>query len=223
VKIDFAINYYNNPNHVAAAWSTGVSDPAVYPNASVGFLVLTVSEFGAASFVNGSNTNATGINFSNGGFTGLFNWAPNANTTVSGIVASRSVWVHAVDSASGSTVDLNWAAGFSFKILIFSFEGFRPSLVYWDPVFGSNINYAVVDQQANPTAQTSAKPTSANPTSANPTQSVSSSSAAALSSSNTAVQSSVSGNPASTQNNSSSASNLLANVLLALACIMALF
>jgi hypothetical protein len=226
IKIDFVVRYYNNPSHVPSAWTTGASDPAAHPNASVGILAFTASKFGVAAFVNGTNTNATGINFGSGGFNGIFNWSPTADTEVSGVAASRAVWVHAVDSTGDSSVNVGWAAGWNFKILFFSFEGFRPNLVFWDPVFGSDIDYAVVDQQANPTAQTSANPTSQsspNPTqsSANPNSQSSVNPNSQSSANPTAVQSSA--HTGSSNGNNSSASTLLTHALLVLVCIMALF
>jgi hypothetical protein len=123
-----------------------------------------------------------------------------------------------------ASVNVGWAAGWNFKILFFSFEGFRPNLVFWDPVFGSDIDYAVVDQQANPTAQTSANPTSQS--SPNPTQSSANSQSSvnpnSQSSANpTVVQSSA--RTGSSNGNNSSASTLLTHALLVLVCIMALF
>jgi len=146
VKIDIAIRYHN-PLHVPAAWTTGPSNSTLFPNAKVGYLAITFSQFAAAGFRNGSATgNVAGeLTVAAGGFMGNFSWAPTAQFTVNGNVNNGAVYASATDNTAkvqGAAI-----AGYSFKLIFFSFEAFRPSLVFWDPTFGADINYDTVDAQ----------------------------------------------------------------------------
>jgi hypothetical protein len=142
VKVDIQIKYYN-PLHVRAAWTFGPSNTTAHPNARVGYLAITFSTFAAIAFKNGSAATNGELSVAAGGFVGNFSWSPTADLTVQGATSKRAVVAHATDATrqiSGAAI-----VGYSFKLLFFSFDAPRPDRIFWDPVFGSDINYAVVD------------------------------------------------------------------------------
>jgi len=146
-KIDFGINYYN-PLHVAAAWSTGISNATLFPNAKVGFLAVTISAATFSAFDNRTMTNASSaVSFGSGAYVGTFTWAATAkigsvDTPVYATVTDKSAAFAASNGLAGIV------QAFSFKFLSFGFGTDRPGYIYWDPVFGANINYALVDPSA---------------------------------------------------------------------------
>jgi len=140
-KIDFGIRYYN-PKHVAAAWTTG---PSNVTNAKVGYAVVTVSAAIFANFKNGAAQQGekSAVFFGAGSVVGSFEWEPTAETHVQGVVANKAVYAHITDKTENITA--NAFGAFSFKILLFSFDTMRADLIYWDPVFGASIDYALLD------------------------------------------------------------------------------
>lgn len=146
-KINVGIRWYN-PLHVVAAWTNGPS-PNGTTNAQVGFASVALSAAVFAGFHNGStNANAptgSSLAFGSGIAVGNFSWSPTANVTANGLSANGVVYAHVTDqSIMGGTQDATVVGEFSFKFVFFSFEGFRPDFVFWDPVAGGDINYAAL-------------------------------------------------------------------------------
>jgi len=142
-KIDFGIKYYN-PKHVAAAWTSGPSNENV-TNAKVGYAVVTVSAAFFANFKKGAATpgEKSSVSFGGGAVVGSFEWDPTAETHVQGVVANKAVYATITDQMENITA--NAFGAFSFKILLFSFDTMRADLIYWDPVFGANIDYDLLN------------------------------------------------------------------------------
>jgi len=139
IKIDFAIRWFTDL-HVAANWTTGPSPNISYfETAQVGLL----SAFGAdALSVEETNGNATAnpsLNFASASATGFFSYETSANVTVTGEQIEGEVY--ATVNAPNSDTEDAFKEGWIVKIIWFSFEGYRPSEVVWDPEFGSEINY----------------------------------------------------------------------------------
>jgi hypothetical protein len=138
-KIDFGIRFYNE-KHVKASWTTG---PSNRTDAKVGYIAITVA---AAVFANFKNGTAIGpgeksaVSFAAAGVVGTFEWDPTAEVHVQGAVASGAVYSQVTDHYATTSTEV--FAAYSFKFLFFSFEGSRPDLIYWDPVFGADINYS---------------------------------------------------------------------------------
>jgi len=118
-KIDFGISYYN-PLHVKAAWTTGPSNATLYPNANVGYAVVTLAAEIFAAFHNGSNSGGNSkVAFGAGTVVGAFEWAPTAAVTVQGLEVGRAVYAQIQDNSH--MVNAAIFEAFSFKILFFSF------------------------------------------------------------------------------------------------------
>jgi len=157
-KIDFAINYYN-PNHGTAPWSTGISPAGTYPNAKIGLIGVSVSGEAFAAFDNRTTNNggasSASVTFGTGYSVGNFSWNPNAQVSVTGTQAAVYAFVteQTVSGMSNTTSNVILGQGVSFRFLVFSFEAYRPPLVYWDPVFGADINYAAINSQSQGSSQ----------------------------------------------------------------------
>jgi len=138
-KIDVGIRYYS-PGNLPAAWSTGPSNATAYPNAQIGYIAVTFSEEVFAAFMNGTSSGQNSqVAFGSGAVVGTFDWQPTAQVTVNGEYVNGAVYAQVTDQSESFSATVS--ASFSLKFLLFSFEGFRPSYVYWDPVFGANILY----------------------------------------------------------------------------------
>jgi len=141
-KIDFGIRYYN-PKNVRADWSTGPSNPNI-TGAQVGYASASISAALFASFSNGTQDNKpSSVTFGSGVVVGNFTWAPTAKVTVNGFAADGIVYAHVTDQSQRFNGDV--VGAISLRFLFFSFEGYRPDYVYWDPVLGADINYAMLD------------------------------------------------------------------------------
>jgi len=140
-KIDFGIRYYN-PKHVAAAWT---SAPSNSTTAKVGYAIVTLSAALFANFHNGTATGAgnSAVSFGAGAVVGNFEWDPTAQIHVQGAVANGAVYSQITDQSAN--VSAQALAAFSFKILFFSFDSHRADLIYWDPIFGANIDYNLLE------------------------------------------------------------------------------
>jgi hypothetical protein len=135
-KIDFGIRYYN-PLHVPAPWSTGVSNAT---NAQIGYVSAAFSAELFAAFHNGTGSSGNSmVTFGSGNVVGSFTWAPTAQVTVAGVEAAGAVYAQ-VTTTSGS-VNAAVFEAYSFRILLFSFQGLRPDYIYWDPILGADIVY----------------------------------------------------------------------------------
>jgi hypothetical protein len=148
VKVDFQIKWFNNPLHRAANWTTGESNSTAYPNAQVAIFAATAAIAGAAAAVAGDTNKDPQFQIAAGAYTGLFSWKPNADVVVQGATAARAVFAHVVDTSKNPDIQAAFAAGWVVRILLFSFEGNRPSSVYWDPIFGANLDYKQLDSAA---------------------------------------------------------------------------
>jgi len=138
-KIDVGIRYYSTGN-VPAAWSTGPSNATLYPTAQVGYIAVTFSAEIFAEFMNGTSSGQNSqIAFGSGAVVGTFAWQPNAQVTVDGAYVNGAVYAQVTDVSQSFSAAVEEA--FSLKYLLFSFEGNRPTYVYWDPIFGANILY----------------------------------------------------------------------------------
>jgi len=148
VKVDFAIRWFNNSKHVPTNWTSGPSDVATAPNAHVGILAVTAAVAGAAAAKDGTTTQDPSLVIAAGAYAGFFSWKPNADVTIAGATAAKAVYSHIVDTSSDPNVQAAFAAGWVVRVLLFSFEGNRPDEVYWDPTFGTNIDYSMLDSPA---------------------------------------------------------------------------
>jgi hypothetical protein len=156
VKVDFQIQWFNNPLNVKSQWSTGPSNATVHPNAQVGLFAVTAAENAAFSHVNG--TNQASITFQRSNFTASFTYANNVTVNVNGVEFDTQVHFHDADTTTNTNVNMDWIGQWDYKITFFSFEATRPSLVYWDPTLGSE---SQTGSPANPTSPTSAAATTA--------------------------------------------------------------
>jgi len=136
VKVDFEIQWFNNPLNVPSLFSTGPSSNATHPNAQVGLLTVTAASTGAFSQVNGTNT--VSLMFSVANFSSSFSYANGVTVYDSGIQTTGQVYVHVQDTTKNNLVDLTWTANWLTKIGFFSFSPIRPSKVVWDPVAGQD-------------------------------------------------------------------------------------
>jgi len=145
IKIDFSIRWFNQL-HVPATWTTGPSTNTSL-NSSVGILGITIAKFGVAAYnTNGNQAGnaSSNVTIGSGAFNGGFSYSPTADVTVQGVVAARSVHTVVADTSSNALVNAAWAAGWVLKIIFLSFDGGRPTLVFWDPIMGADINYALL-------------------------------------------------------------------------------
>jgi len=138
IKVDFEIQWFNNPLHVPALWTTGPSDAATYPDAQVGMFSVFAAAAGEFSKTTDPNTNKPGLQFAAGGYVGFFQWETQANVTVGGVEAAGGV-VGTIQTVNDSSVNASFAAEWIVQACYFSFEAFRPSDVSWDPVFGAQV------------------------------------------------------------------------------------
>jgi len=135
MKIDFEIRWFT-PLHVQAPWTTGPSNATLYPNAEVGLAVFVEAVYTSVSFnktgYNSSNNGQSSVSLAAGGVTGEFSWVTKAATTIQGEFAVAAVHVNI--AGAGSQITENMIA--EAELLLFSFNGSRPSLVVWDPTLG---------------------------------------------------------------------------------------
>jgi len=139
-KIDIAIQWFTDL-HVAAPWTTGPSNPNVVPNAQVGLVVGmgALAESAQAGPGSGSD-NGGSLNFTGGSFVAFCTWNNSVEVVdkngndFAGDVYAEVIEVDAEESASGMNGE--YEAGWSIRLIFFSFEGARPSLIFWDPSLG---------------------------------------------------------------------------------------
>jgi len=150
-KIDIDIKWFTD-DHVKANWTTG---PSAFPKAQVGLLSVFVAEAAEAEFNGDSqnplnNSNPT-VSFVMGQFVGFFSYETQAGTVVDGVQAVGYVHAEITEAAEGGEISNSFSEEFVVRILWFSFEGYRPSEVSWDPEFGA----LGTSQKTNPTTSTS--------------------------------------------------------------------
>jgi len=135
MKIDFEIRWFT-PLHVKAPWTTGPSNATLYPNAEVGLAVFVQAVYTSVSLnktgFNASNNGQASVSLSAGGVTGEFAWETKAGITIQGEYGATAV--HANIAGAGSEISENVIA--TEELILFSFNGSRPSLVLWDPTLG---------------------------------------------------------------------------------------
>jgi hypothetical protein len=137
MKIDFEIRWFT-PLHVQAPWTTGPSNATQYPNAEVGLALFVEAVYTSVSVslnktgYNTSNNGQSSVSLAAGGVTGEFSWVTKAATTIQGQFAIAAVHVNI--AGAGSEITENVVA--EAELLLFSFNGSRPSLVSWDPTLG---------------------------------------------------------------------------------------
>jgi hypothetical protein len=148
VKVDFAIRWFNNDKHVPANWTSGPSDASAAPNAHLGITAVTAAVAGAAAAKEGTANQDPSLVITSGAYAGFFSWKPNADVTVQGATAARAVYSHIVDTTQDPNIQAAFAAGWVVRVLVFSFEADRPEEVFWDPTFGTQIDYKMVDSPA---------------------------------------------------------------------------
>jgi hypothetical protein len=147
VKVDFAIRWFNNSLHKPANWTTGPSDASEAPNAHLGVVAVTAAVAGAVAARENSNQDPALV-IASGAYAGFFSWKPTADVTVQGATAARAVYHYVVDTTRDPKIQAAFAAGWVVRVLLFSFEANRPEEVYWDPTFGTTIDYKLVDSAA---------------------------------------------------------------------------
>jgi len=135
VKVDFAIRWFNNSLNVKSPFSTGPSNATAHPNAEVGLFAVTAAEDSSFSHVNGSNS--ASLTFKTSNFSASFQYANNVTVVVDGIEKDAQVHVN-IEDKTNQSAPMDWTATWTYKISFFSFEGARPSYVYWDPILGSD-------------------------------------------------------------------------------------
>jgi len=148
VKVDFAIRWFNNTLHRPANWTTGPSDINDAPNSHLGIVAVTAAVAGAAAAREGNSNQDPALVIASGAYAGFFSWKPTADVTVQGATAARAVYSHVVDTSRDPKIQAAFAAGWVVRVLLFSFEANRPEEVYWDPTFGTTIDYKLVDSAA---------------------------------------------------------------------------
>jgi hypothetical protein len=136
VKISFTIQWFNNTLNKPSLFSTGPSDPALHPNASVALATVTVANSGV--FVNNNGTNGFSLQFNTSTYSASFQYANNVTVIENGVQVVADVHVHLADSSNLFYYGQDWVEDWVFKIGFFSFDTVRPSLVFWDPVVGSD-------------------------------------------------------------------------------------
>jgi len=137
VKVDIEVRWFNNPAFTGQTlYSTGPSDASLFPKAMVGI----VSVFGAAAGEAKVDTTSSqpSLTVKAGGITGFFQWETSANVTIDGVGAAGAVYGTQGEEASGQSYNGSFAVGWVVEVLYFSFQGYRPSLVDWDPEFGAD-------------------------------------------------------------------------------------
>jgi len=157
VKIDFEIQWFDNDLNVASSFSTGPSDPELFPNAYVGLVSAIAASAGDASYDATGSASATtaGSATTNGNpsvtiasgadFTGFFSWETAADVTVEDEAGVVAVHAEVVDSYGNVTVNAEW----TLQVIIFSFHNVsRPSDVVWDPETGTSVNYDAMASEA---------------------------------------------------------------------------
>jgi len=135
VKVDFAIRWFNNSLNVKSPFSTGPSNATAHPNAEVGLFAVTAAEDSSFSHINGSNS--ASLTFKTSNFSASFQYANNVTVVVDGIEKDAQVHV-SIEDTTNQNVPMDWTSTWTEKISFFSFEGARPSYVYWDPILGSD-------------------------------------------------------------------------------------
>jgi len=92
----------------------------------------------------GTTTANPALTFQTTDFVGFFSWEDEAGTIVNGVEASRAV-TGTVVPVEDPSVQGAFQAGWLLRLMIFSFQGARPSEVNWDPEAGAEIDYAAID------------------------------------------------------------------------------
>jgi hypothetical protein len=138
MKIDFEVRWFTD-KHVRAAWTTGPSNPTQFPHAQVGFAVFALAEAAEVEIQenHGNETENPSVSLNAGEFVGFFSWEPTADVTVSGVVAAQAATANIAQS--GEFAEVGEAA--VARVIFFSFNGYRPDLVSWDPEVGAAIPY----------------------------------------------------------------------------------
>jgi len=148
IKVDIRIRWFGNPLYTGQTlYATGPSDANAHPNAQVGLTSAMGALAAAAVVQQGSATNNPALTFESTDMVGFFSWEDEAGTVVQGVEASRAV-TGSVVPVDDPTIQAAFQAGWLLRIMIFSFEGARPSEVNWDPEAGANIDYAALDSAA---------------------------------------------------------------------------
>jgi len=139
IKVDLQVNYFNNPLYTGQTlFATGPSPAVLAPTAQVGLFMAMAA---AAETIHTSTNPATQnpvVNFQAGGYTGFFEWAPNANVTVQGYEAEGAV-IETLQAVNNSDVQAAFEAGWIIQIMYFVFSGARPDSVAWDPTLGTKM------------------------------------------------------------------------------------
>jgi len=136
MKIDFEIRWFTEL-HVAAAWTTGPSNPTTYPHAQAGLAIVAVAaaEEAFANTTAGNNDNNPQLALQVGEYAGVFSWEPSASVTIQGAEVEKVVYAEVQDSAGSYEV----GAAYEARLILFTFEGSRPSLVSWDPEVSAKV------------------------------------------------------------------------------------
>jgi len=147
VKVDIEVRWFDNPNFTGPTlYSTGPSSVTDVPNAQVAVLFAFAAEEAETNVdVTGSSNNAANVTFTAGEISGFFSWETSANVTVEGVASVGVVTGTVQDTASNTNVTSSFEIGWEVAIVVYAFEGNRPSLVVWDPEMGGNIPYSGVD------------------------------------------------------------------------------
>lgn len=137
-KIDIDIKWFTE-KHVQAKWTTGPSPANLAPRAQVAMVSGLLAA--AATFNEGTNTNPLNnsnptISFSAGQFVGFFSYEDRVDVTVDEQTAPGDVYATITEETVGFIND-NLQGGYDVRVMWFSFEGFRPSEISWDPEFGA--------------------------------------------------------------------------------------
>jgi len=136
MKIDFEVRWFTDL-HVPEAWTTGPSDPSAHPTAQVGLAIvaIAVAEEAFANTTAGNNDNNPQLAMQVGEYAGVFSWETSAGVTIQGVEDDKVVYAEVQDSAGSYEVGAEYEA----RLILFTFEGSRPSLVSWDPEVSAKI------------------------------------------------------------------------------------
>jgi len=139
-KIDIAIRWFTDL-HVAAAWTDGPSDPNDFPDAQVGLIVAMGALAEEAQSGSGSGNQNPSLNFTGTDFVAYFDWVDSAEVTdKNGNTAAEDVYalvLEVEEEVSQSGMNGQFVAGWTIRLIFFSFGGARPSAVIWDPSLGA--------------------------------------------------------------------------------------
>jgi len=139
-KIDLAIQWFTD-THVPGAWTTGPSNPDLVPHAQNAFAMGMGAVAEVVNAGKGSGTPNPSLNFTAGGFVAFLEWDNIVEVTAqNGTVFAGDVYADIIEvegSESGSNDNGDYAEGWLVRALFFSFQGYRPAQIYWDPTVGA--------------------------------------------------------------------------------------